>query len=228
MNRFKSILRNFTHAPQIRIRLPLVLIAVFMMGFSLSFLVLVDWGTDPYTAMNLAIISKLGISLGNWQAIFNTTLFLIVILCGGKDIGWGTVANMLLIGYLVDFFSWVWAKVFPPDFFTANLPLRITVMFLAVVVFVISAALYMTGGLGVSPYDAIPFIILRRFPKLPMRGLRICYDMTAFLLSILLGGKFYPATLCMVILLGPVIQFVGKLLAKLIPMPEGQEGVPVS
>ena len=220
MNRFKIILRNFTHADHLRIRLPLVLLGVLIMSFSLSWLILVDWGTDPFTAMNLAISARLGMSLGNWQAIFNTLLFLIVILCGGTDIGYGTLANMILIGYLVDFFSWLWGKLLPFNPFMDNLPLRIAGMIAGVVVFVFAAALYMDGGLGVSPYDAIPFILGRRFPKIPMRPLRICYDLAACTITLLFGGAVHPATLLMALLLGPIIVFVGKLFQKKLPVSE--------
>lgn len=41
-------------------RLVAVILAVITMGFSLSWLVLVDMGTDPCTSMNLAISAKIG------------------------------------------------------------------------------------------------------------------------------------------------------------------------
>lgn len=86
-------------------RLITVIVAVIVMGFALSWLVLVDMGTDPCTLMNLTISSRLGISLGNWQALFNSILFIIVIWKGREHIGFGTLANMFLVGYSLDFFS---------------------------------------------------------------------------------------------------------------------------
>lgn len=65
-------------------RLVAVILAVITMGFSLSWLVLVDMGTDPCTSMNLAISAKLGMSIGNWQALFNSVLFVFVIFLGRK------------------------------------------------------------------------------------------------------------------------------------------------
>ena len=91
-------------------RLILVILAVILMGFCLSFLVLADLGTDPCTLMNLAISKKLGMSLGNWQALFNCFLFIFVILFGVDQIGFGTLANMFLVGYSLDFFTWLWVK----------------------------------------------------------------------------------------------------------------------
>lgn len=98
-------------------RLISVILAVIVMGFALSWLVLVNFGTDPCTSMNLAISGRLGMSLGNWQALLNCLLFIIVILWGREYIGFGTLANMFLVGYSIDFFSWVWSKVLPDGLF---------------------------------------------------------------------------------------------------------------
>ena len=92
-------------------RLIMVTLAVITMGFALSFLVLVNMGIDPCTSMNLAISAKIGWSLGNWQAFFNIILFLAVIFLGCSNIGFGTIANMFLVGYSLDFFSWIWSII---------------------------------------------------------------------------------------------------------------------
>lgn len=44
-------------------------IAIFGMGFFLSFLIMADYGTDPYTFMNRSLAARLGMTLGNWQLI---------------------------------------------------------------------------------------------------------------------------------------------------------------
>ena len=90
-----------------------MLIGVFMMGFSLSWLGMVDWGTDTFTNMNIAIANKVGLTLGTWQLILNIVLLILVVILGADNFGFGTIANMVLCGYLYDFFSWVWLKVLP-------------------------------------------------------------------------------------------------------------------
>ena len=58
----------------------MVLLAVFGMGFALSLLLLVDMGTDPCSMMSKAISAKIGMSFGNWQALMNTVLLVLVVL----------------------------------------------------------------------------------------------------------------------------------------------------
>ena len=109
----KEIIQGFYQKKHFWTRLILVIAAVILMGFALSWLLLVDLGTDPCTLLNQTISTRLGISIGNWQALFNTVLLIFVIIFGGRNLGFGTLANMFLVGYSIDFFSWIWAKVLP-------------------------------------------------------------------------------------------------------------------
>ena len=113
----KAILQGFYQKEHFWLRLGVVLLAVFGMGFALSLLLLVDMGTDPCSMMNKAISAKTGMSFGNWQALMNTVLLVLVVIFGGRNLGFGTLANMFLIGYFVDFFTWIWNRVLPADFF---------------------------------------------------------------------------------------------------------------
>ena len=196
-------------------RLILVILAVILMGFCLSFLVLADLGTDPCTLMNLAISKKLGMSLGNWQALFNCFLFIFVILFGVDQIGFGTLANMFLVGYSLDFFTWLWVKTGIALYFDSAMVRYITFPF-ALLFFVFVAAVYMDVGLGTSPYDAMPFIISKKLTKIPFRVIRMGYDFLVIFVGWLFGGKVQIATILMALLLGPVISTIGKKLAPLL------------
>ena len=94
----KAILQGFYQKEHFWLRLGVVLLAVFGMGFALSLLLLVDMGTDPCSMMNKAISAKTGMSFGNWQALMNTVLLVLVVIFGGRNLGFGTLANMFLIG----------------------------------------------------------------------------------------------------------------------------------
>ncbi len=197
-------------------RLVAVILAVITMGFSLSWLVLVDMGTDPCTSMNLAISAKLGMSVGNWQALFNSVLFVFVIFLGRENIGFGTLANMFLVGYSLDFFSWLWAKFGIPAYFEASFLLRALVLLPALIVFIFAASVYMDVELGTSPYDAISFIVAKYLPKVPFRFVRIVYDILVIIVAWLFGAKIGIVTILMGFTLGPVITFVGNKISRFI------------
>lgn len=210
----QELRKGFFDKKHFAVRIITVIIAVILLGFSISCIILVDMGTDPYSLMNIAIADTLGMSLGNWQALFNTILFIIVILCGARNIGFGTIANMFLVGYSVDFFSWVWSRVVPEGLFD-NMAVRIGVMIPALLLFILAAAVYIDMDMGTSPFDAIPSIIAKKVPKLPFRIIRIAYDGIATLIGFIFGGMPGVVTLIIVFVLGPAITWVGnKIRAK--------------
>lgn len=208
---FKSLYQK----PNFLKRLMIVIFAVIMMGFSLSWLVLVDMGTDPCTLMNLTISEKLGMTLGNWQALLNCILLILVIFFGKEHIGFGTLANMFLVGYSLDFFSWLWTQI-GIDVYFQSTTVRYAVFLPALILFVIAAAVYMDVELGTSPYDAMSYIMAKVLPKVPFRLLRISYDMLIIVIAWIFGGRVQIVTVLMALLLGPVIGIIGNILRPLL------------
>lgn len=203
-----------------------VMIGIVLMGFSISWLVPCNFGTDSFTAMNLAISARIHLSFGTWQAALNIALFVIVLIFGRRYIGIGTFANMLLVGYICDFFTWIWGFVVPADFF-APLSTRILVAIPALAIFVVSAALYMDMDLGASPYDALPFILHKAIhEKIPFSVLRVIYDLVVICLGYCFGAPFAGVTLAMAFLLGPTVSLVGKWLDRFFFKRSGQPSQP--
>ena len=194
-------------------RIIAVFIAVICMGLSLSFLIRLDFGTDPCSTLNLGIISKLGISFGTWQVIFNSLLFIFVIIFDRSQIGWGTIANIFLIGYSSDFFTWLFDLILPADIFS-SLSVRIVILIPALFVFIISAAIYMAVELGSAPYDAVIFIIAAKIKKLPFRFVRMACDIAAATIGFFLGSTIGVVTVVMAFALGPVITMVKNKIDK--------------
>ncbi len=188
----------------------LMCLGVFFMGFFLSFLINVNLGTDPCTFMNVTISERLHILFGTWQLLLNAVLIIIVIIFARNQIGPGTIANMVFIGYIADFFRWVWSKTIPDYVFT-TWPYRGIVFALALIAFVIAASFYMNADMGVAPYDAMPIIISEKLlKKIPFKFIRMGFDGSIVIIGILFGGRVEIATILMVFLLGPTITAVGR------------------
>ena len=203
----------------------IMMLGIFFMGFFLSFLRAVGWGTDPYTFQNENIRLRLGWSLGNWQLLFNAILFIFVFIFNWRLIGLGTLANFICIGYTADFFNWLWAKVIPDAVFhdPAYLWLKIIIFALAIFFFVISASVYMNAEMGLSPYDGTASILSSWHKKVPFFVIRICYDMFAIFIGILatLGTRTnirstLIGSVIMALALGPAITLTGKFMKRCI------------
>ena len=192
-----------------------MIVAVIIMGMCVSLLVMCDMGKDPCSAMNYGISHKIGMSFGNYQLLSNIVLLMIVIIFERKLIGTGTFGNMILVGYSADFFTWVWKEIcHAPDQFNMNL--RIGILIPALILFILAAAIYMQSGHGTAPYDAVSFLISDRIEKRTgknmFRIVRIIYDLVATCIGVLTGGEVGVITILMVILLGPTVDLVGKLI----------------
>ena len=192
-------------------------IAVFGMGFFLSFLLMCKLGNDPCTFMNKSVSEKIGMSFGNYQLIVNIVMLCVVLIFNRKLIGFGTLFNMILIGYYADFFCWVWRKVIPASIFTTPLS-RWIIFILSLLFFIISVAVYISVEMGVAPYDGIPLIITE---KLKMDNspvgkavIRILWDGSAIVVGMIAGKIPVIGVILMTLFLGPVISLVGKLLKK--------------
>lgn len=209
----QDIIDGFFHKKYFWFRLISVVLAVTVMGFAMSWLILVDLGTDPCTLMNSAIANRVGLSLGNWQAMLNTVLLVIVVLFGGRNLGFGTLANMFLVGYAIDFFSWLWAKLIPVEIF-ASWGVKIAVLIPALIIFILAVGVYTEMDMGTSPYDAIPIIIAKRLPNVSFRVVRVIFDFTVIVIGVCFGGRFGIVTVLMALTLGPVIAWVGEQLRK--------------
>lgn len=209
----QEIYAGFFHKKNFWPRLVVTVIAVIIMGFALSWLLLVDLGTDPCTVMNNSIAQTIGWSLGNWQAFFNSILFVLVVALGARNLGFGTLANMFLVGYSIDFFSWIWAQVLPVGLFD-SWGVKIAVLVPALVIFVFAVAVYIDMNMGTSPYDSMPAIIHARLPKVSYKVVRIGFDAVVTVIGVIFGGKLGIVTVLMVFALGPVIEWMSKLINK--------------
>lgn len=204
-------------------RMAIMLPSVFLMGFSLSFLIEVGWGTDPASYFLLHFSKLINLSFGNTQVIVYSTMFVLVFIFGPKYIGFGTLANMLFIGYISDFFRFVWNKIGFTNAIQTNFSIQLFTFILALIVFVISAAFYINSKTGVAPYDALPQIISDALPKIPFAPLRVAFDLSFVFVGFLFGvfseygvqGSIIGA-IALSVLIGPTITFVGKFIKKII------------
>ncbi len=190
--------------------------AVVLQGFFLSFLIKIGFGTDPCTFMNVSIADRIGWTLGNWQLLLNICLLAVVVLTSKLQyLGLGTIANMVLIGYVADFCCFLWNRWIPETVFT-QIGTSVPLFIVTLAGFLVAAAVYMNSGLGQSPYDAPPSIIRDHLPKIPFVIIRICWDFAAILIGVLAGGHPTVGNLIMAVTLGPVISAIGRCMKKVL------------
>ena len=212
---FERIKQGFEKDSKLKNRIIIMILGVIIQALGLSLLMLVDLGVDPCSCLTMGVINYLPISFGSAQILCHMVTFIFVIIYDRKKIGLGTVGNMFCLGYICDFFSFIWSRVIPENLFNSSLVQWICLI-PALLVFVSGAAAYMTADLGMSPYDAISFILSKRFPKIPFKYIRIMWDVSFMVGGFILGGPVGVVTILVAFCLGPVIAWFQKKLERFV------------
>ena len=141
--------------------------------------------------------------------------FIFVIRFDISKIGFGTIGNMFFLGYISDFFKWMWELLLPPGFFDIT-AVRYALLLPSLAIFLLGAAAYMCAGLGSSPYDGLPFIISSHVKRFSFKAVRIMWDVAFMAGGLVLGGDVGIVTIAVAFFLGPVITWVQKKMEVLI------------
>ena len=191
--------------PRMERRVPALFVAVTLMGFGVAMFNLLGFGADPCTVMNMGLSRVLGIPFGTLQLLVNCLLILIVIRYDVGRIGLGTLANMVLVGYVAQFCMAVIDRI--PALAGLTLTARLIIFVPTLLLFLVAASTYMCVDMGVAPYDAIPQIISARM-HWPFRLVRMAWDFVMMLGGYLLGSVVGLVTIGITLFLGPLVAWM--------------------
>lgn len=180
------------------------LIGITLISFGSALSQTMNMGLDPFTAINTGASELLGFTLGNYQLFVNAAILAIILFFDRKIIGWGTIFNLVLVGYMIEFFISMLESFIDPTQFAFIVQLLITVV--AILIFTFGVALYMDADLGVSPYDAIAPVITDRVSA-SYKTVRMIQDIIVVITAWILGGPVGVSTFITGFLAGPLIDF---------------------
>ena len=180
------------------------LIGISLISFGTALSQTMNMGLDPFTAINAGASELLGFTLGNYQLFVNAAILAIILFFDRKIIGWGTIFNLVLVGYMIEFFISMLESFIDPTQFAFIVQLLITVV--AILIFTFGVALYMDADLGVSPYDAIAPVITDRVSA-SYKTVRMIQDIVVVITAWILGGPVGVSTFITGFLAGPLIDF---------------------
>ena len=175
---------------------------VSISGFSVGMFNLSDFGMDPFQVLAHGIWNHIPLGYGTLYMIINLIMLAVVFLVDRHKIGLGSFINIFLLGYIVEFSSRLFKSLIPSPSFT----LRVVFLLCAIVIICFASALYYTGDMGVSTYDAVALILsekkIARF-----KYCRIGSDLICALVGFLLGAMVGIGTLVTAFFMGPLITF---------------------
>ncbi len=189
-------------------RLEWMAAAILVMGVSVGLFFVADMGTDPLSTLSRGLSMVLPVSYGNCQLGINILLILLMVAFQRDLIGPGTVVNMVLVGYIAEFTE-SRLRFLPAVGQSPGMGVRAAALAVGLLLFVMTAAVYMTAELGTAPYDALPILLAKKLP-IPFRWVRMGVDAGTVCIGWLCGNTPGIMTLLVVLTLGPVISWFGK------------------
>lgn len=178
-------------------------IGVAILSMRTTFLRGGNVGLDPFTAVNTGISNKLGIGLGVYQLALNLVIFIFILWLDRKQIGVGTILNMVLVGFEIQWFTTIYHPLF--GYRTTFLIMAADTL-IGLILFTLGTSLYMAPDLGAAPYDAIAPIITQR-TKLSYRTARITQDVLFMVAAVIAGGPVGFGTIIVAFFTGPLISW---------------------
>ena len=213
----RAYFRGWVDHPHLGRRIAIAVVSTVMMGLCVLAFERLDVGTDPFSCACIGLANLLGVDLGHVEAVVHTVTLLIVLAVAKDMFGFGSLANMFLVGYAHDFFKWALGDLIP-----AAPPLlpRILLFLPFAALFLVSVSSYVAVELGTSPYDAAPIIIHRKLAasgrKVSSVAIRIAWDLLFTLVGLALRGPAGAVTAACVVFLGPLIQRISALMKRFV------------
>ena len=160
-----------------------------------------DVGVDPFTAMNLGLSARVGMDFGTFQLLMNLVILVVVFAFDRFQIGLGTLINMVAVGYLIEFFTWVYRQLpwQPSGLVSAGIHLVAGTL-----LFTLGVSLYLKTRMGVATIDAVAPIAAERLP-FSYTACRMTQDISVTVLAVLAGGPIGVFTVIAAFFTGPLI-----------------------
>ena len=181
-------------------RVIMTVFGVMIAGFSVGMFNFSAFGMDPFQVFAHGICTHIPLGYGTFYSILNLIMLIFIAIIDRCKIGLGTFINVFLLGYVVQFSSWLFETWIPNPTFG----LRIIFLIIGIIVMCFGSSLYFTGDLGVSTYDAVALILSEK-KVVRFQYCRIVSDLVCTILGYLLGATVGIGTVITAFFMGPII-----------------------
>lgn len=194
------------HQWELRIDTLLIIsLTMIFIGIAEGLLILANLGATPWTVLSQGLALQLNISIGSAIA-FISFLVLLLWIPFKLRFGLGTLLNIFFIALFADLTVHFLEK-------PGALLIRILYMLVAILIFGIGSAIYLSCRLGAGPRDGLMVGICLRYGwKIGI--VRTSIEVFACVVGMLLGGTFGISTILFAVSIGWLIQMTFSFLAR--------------
>ena len=176
------------------------------MAFGCGMLIKAGYGADTSNALLTGVANRVGLSVGNTNAIATVIFIVISYFLNKERIGLGTLLVPLVISFPIDFAIKVCTKA-------PNLFIGVLLDIVALYIVSFGAAITIEFDLGASPFDCLSLGISDRF-HLKYVVAKYLLDAFCVVMGFLLKGEVGIGTLLCLLVMGPFISFNRKILSR--------------
>ncbi|UQU63133.1 hypothetical protein COUCH_29530 [Couchioplanes caeruleus] len=178
---------------------------LILYGISMAFMVESGLGLTSWDVFHQGVSKATGLSFG-WVVILTGIPILLLWIPLRQRPGFGTIANLIVIGFVVDA---ALAVLSPGE----GLAIRITYLVVGIVLNAIATAMYIGAHFGPGPRDGLMTGLVNRFPRLSIRLVRTSIEVLVLAIGFLLGGTVGIGTVAYALGIGPLVQIFMPLFA---------------
>jgi uncharacterized membrane protein YczE len=178
---------------------------LFIFALAMALSLRCNLGAASWTVFHDGISRQTPLSIGMATQIVGLVMLGVSWLAGIRP-GFGTIANMVLVGLFLDLI--LWSNLIPE---ADAYPLRVAMLLAGIVVLGLASALYIKAGFGAGPRDSF-MLALHRRTGLRIGRVRWMMEAGAVVVGILLGGAFGIGTIIFACLVGFSVDYFFNLL----------------
>tara|TARA_Y100000590_G_scaffold322680_2_gene365447 strand:- start:8087 stop:8680 length:594 start_codon:yes stop_codon:yes gene_type:complete len=179
-----------------------LIFGLILFGFGLALLVAGEFGVSPWEVFHQGISRRTPLSIGT-TIICVGIIILFILLLLKEPLGVGTVANVLIIGLVVDLTLALLGDI-------SNVLPRIFATLLGPIFVGLGSGFYIGTNLGPGPRDGLMTALNRR--GLAIWKARTIIEGLCVLTGVMLGGNIGWGTIWFLFSVGPSVQFFLKRL----------------
>lgn len=190
--------------------MPRLLLGLVLFGFGLGMVVLGGYGLPGWDVFHQGLAERTPLTIGTAVIVVGVVL-LIVMLVLHEPIGVGTLANVVVIGLVLDATLWL---IDAP----VNTAARVLLTLTGPIVVAIGSGYYIGVRLGPGPRDGLMTALDRR--GVTLWKARFGIEAVALSSGVLLGGTAGWGTVWFLVSIGPAVQFFLRYLS--VPLEPGE------
>ncbi|MBS1265253.1 MAG: hypothetical protein MAG471_01094 [Acidimicrobiaceae bacterium] len=168
-----------------------------LFGVGLGMTVLADYGLPGWDVFHQGLAEQTPLTIGT-AVVLVGALLLLAMLVLREPIGVGTIANVIVVGLVLDAVLWIFDE-------PASTAARVILALTGPVVVAVGSGFYIGVHLGPGPRDGIMTALGRR--GITIWKARFGIEAAALVSGILLGGTVGWGTVWFLVVIGPAVHF---------------------